>query len=99
MSNLLFCFFLLFSKISVHQHILPGLTCVPHGAEDALRDGHDGVRGLVIAADRLAPGRVLTDVLQEVFQSLTHHAGCCTHLRDKRSSSGIVNISAAKEVM
>lgn len=100
-----FFFLSFFSKInkplcfpvSVHQHILPGLTCVSHGAEDALGDGHDGVRCLVIAANWLAPGCVVTDVLQEVFQSLTHHAGCCTHLQDKRSSSSsIVNISTGR---
>lgn len=78
--------------MSSRQHILTGLTCIPHGAEDALGDGHDGVRGLVVAPDRLAPGCVLTHVLQEVFQGLTHHAGCCAHLQDK-SRSSIVNLS------
>lgn len=64
-----------------------GLTCVSHGAEDALCDGHYGVCGLVIAPDGLSPWRVLANMLQEISQSLTHHAGCCAHLQYRRCTS------------
>lgn len=69
------------------------ITCISHGAEDALSDGHDSVCGLVVAADWLPPGCVLTDVLQEVFQSLTHHTSCCAHLQDR---SSIISISSVR---
>lgn len=58
----------------------PQLTCVSHGAEDALGDGHNGVGGLVVASDGLPSRRVLADVLQEVLQGLAHHAGRSAHL-------------------
>lgn len=64
-----------------------GLTRVSHGAEDALGDRHDGVRGLVVAPDRLSPRGVLADVLQEIPQGLTHHAGCRAHLQRMRCTS------------
>lgn len=62
-------------------------TCVSHGAEDALSDGHDGVCGLVVAPDGLSPRGVLTNMLQQISQSLTHHAGCCAHLQYSRCIS------------
>lgn len=60
-----------------------GLTCVSHRAEDALSDRHDGVRGLVIAPNGLPPRGVLTDMLEEICQSLAHHTGRCAHLQYK----------------
>lgn len=62
------------------------LTCVSHGAEDALGDGHDGVGGLVVASDGLPSGRVLADVLQQVLQGLAHHAGSGAHLPQQGDS-------------
>lgn len=57
------------------------LTCVSHRCEDALGDGHYGVGGLVVAPDGLSFGGVLPHVLQEISQSLTHHARGCAHLQ------------------
>lgn len=51
------------------------LTSVAHGAEDALGDTHDGVGGLVVAADGLAAAGELSHVLQEIVQGLADHAG------------------------
>lgn len=56
------------------------LTSIAHGAEDALRDTHDGVGGLVVAADGLAAAGKLSHVLQEVVQGLADHTGCCADL-------------------
>lgn len=56
------------------------LTSVPHGAEDALGDAHDGVCGLVVAPDGLAPAGKLAHVLQEVAQGLADDAGGRAHL-------------------
>lgn len=51
------------------------LTSISHGAEDALGDTHDGVGGLVVAADGLASAGKLSHVLQEIVQGLADHAG------------------------
>lgn len=52
-----------------------GLTSIAHGAEDALGDTHDGVSGLVVAADGLSSTGKLPHVLQEVMQGLADHTG------------------------
>lgn len=56
------------------------LTSIAHGAEDALGDTHDGVGGLVVAADGLASAGKLSYMLQEVVQGLADHTGCCADL-------------------
>ncbi|KAL0601296.1 Zinc finger protein [Plecturocebus cupreus] len=58
-----------------HPHTAQCLTSITHGAEDALSDTHDGVGGLVIAADGLASAGKLPHMLQEIMQGLTDHAG------------------------
>lgn len=61
------------------------LTSIAHGAEDALGDTHDGVRGLVIAANGFTAAGKLAYMLQEVVQGLTDHAGRCADLLQELS--------------
>lgn len=73
---------------SFSQHFFSfRLTRVSHWAEDTLSDGHNGVGSLVVAPNGLSPWGVLTNMLQEISQSLTHHAGCCAHLQYRRCTS------------
>lgn len=70
------------ARVNGGELLLPwkGLTSVSHGAEDALGDAHDGVGGLVVAADGFPPAGELPDVLQEVMEGLADDAGSGTDL-------------------
>lgn len=64
------------------------LTSIAHGTEDALGDAHDGVGGLVIAANGLASAGELPHMLQEVVQGLADHTGRCTDLLQELTVTG-----------
>lgn len=56
------------------------LTCISHRGEDALCDGHDGIGGLVVAADWFTTAGIVAYVLQEVTQCQADCACCSVHL-------------------